>query len=43
MAFAKYKDLTKKKEFDKVLMDKAFQIASNQKYNGYERVLWFFL
>ena len=36
MAYGKYKDLTKRKESDKVLRYKAFKIANNPKYNGYE-------
>ena len=36
MAYGKYKDLTKRKESDKVLRYKAFKIANNAKYNGYE-------
>ena len=39
MAYGKYKDLAKRTESDKVLKDKAFKIASNTKYNGYEREL----
>ena len=39
MAYGKYKDLEKRKQSDKVLKDKAFAIASNLKYNGYQRGL----
>ena len=39
MAYGKYKDLTKRTQSDKVLRDKAFEIASNWKYDGYERGL----
>ena len=39
MAYSKYKDLTKRTQSDKVLRDKAFEIASNRKYDGYERGL----
>ena len=39
MACGKYKVLTERTESDKVLRDKAFKIASNSKYNGYERGL----
>ena len=39
MAYGKYKDLTKRTESDNVLIDKAFKIASNRKYDGYERGL----
>ena len=37
MAYGKTKDLTKRTQSDKVLRDKAFEIASNPKYNGYQR------
>ena len=39
MTYDKYKDLTKRTQPDKVLRDKAFEIASNPKYNGYQRGL----
>ena len=39
MAYGKYKDLNKRKESDKVLRDKAFKIASDPKYDRYERGL----
>ena len=39
MAYGKYKDLTKRTESDKFLRDKAFKIASNPEYDGYERRL----
>ena len=39
MAYGKYKDLTKRTQSDKVLRDKAFEIASNAKYDGYQRGL----
>ena len=39
MAYGKYKDFTKRTESDKFLSEKAFKIASNQKYDGYERGL----
>ena len=39
MAYGKYKDLTKRTESDKALRDKAFEIACNPKYDGYERTL----
>ena len=34
MSSGKYKDLTKRTQSDKVLKTKAFEIASNQKYEG---------
>ena len=39
MAYGKYKDLAKRTQSDKVLKDKAFEIASNPKYDGYQRGL----
>ena len=39
MAYVKSKDLVKRTQSDKVLRDKAFKIASNPKYDGYQRGL----
>ena len=39
MAYGDFKDLPKRIEADKVLRDKAFKIASDQKYDGYRRGL----
>ena len=39
MAYGKSKDLTKRTQSDKVLKDKAFKIASDPKYDGYQREL----
>ena len=39
MAYGKSKDLVKRTQLDKVLKDKAFKIASNPKYDGYQRGL----
>ena len=39
MAYNKYKDLEKRTQSDVVLKNKAFKIASDPKYNGYEREL----
>ena len=39
MAYGKYKDLEKITQSDKVLKDKAFEIANNPKYDGYQRGL----
>ena len=39
MAYGKSKDLARRTELDKVLRDKAFQIASDPKYDGYQRGL----
>ena len=37
MAYGKSKDLAKRTQLDNVLRDKAFEIASNLKYDGYQR------
>ena len=39
MAHGDFKDLAKRTAADKVLRDKAFKIASDQKYDGYQRGL----
>ena len=39
MAYEKSKDLVKRTQSHKVLKDKAFKIASNPKYDGYQRGL----
>ena len=39
MAYGNFKDLPKRTAADKVLRDKAFKIASDQKYDGYQRGL----
>ena len=39
MVYGKSKDLAKRTQSDKVLRDKAFKIASNPKYDGYQREL----
>ena len=39
MAYGDFKDLTRKTASDKVLRDKAFNIAKNPKYDGYQRGL----
>ena len=39
MASGKYKDLAKRTDPDKVLRAEAFKIASNPKYDGYQRGL----
>ena len=39
MAYAEFKDLTKRTESKKVLRDKSFEIASNPKYDEYDRGL----
>ena len=39
MAYGKSKDLVKRTQSDKVLRDKAFKIASDPKYDGYQRRL----
>ena len=39
VAYGKSKDLVKRTQSDKVLRDKAFKIASDPKYDGYQRGL----
>ena len=39
MAYGDFKDLKRRKQSNKVLKDKAFEIASNPKYDGYQRGL----
>ena len=39
MSYGKSKDLAKRTQSDKVLRDKAFKIASDPKYDGYQRGL----
>ena len=39
MAYGDFKDLAKRTAADKVLGDKAFKIASDQKYDGHQRGL----
>ena len=36
MAYIKYKDLEKRTQSDKILKGKAFAIANNPKYDGYQ-------
>ena len=37
MAYGDFKDLKRGRASDKVLMDKAFNVAKNRKYDGYQR------
>ena len=37
MAYGNFKDLTRRTASDKILHDKAFNIAKNPKYDGYQR------
>ena len=39
MAYGDFKDLARRTASDKVLRDKAFNIAKNSKYDGYQRRL----
>ena len=39
MAYGDFKDLARRTASDKVLRDKAFNIAKNSKYDGYQRWL----
>ena len=36
MAYGDFKDLKRRTQSNKVLQDKAFEIASNPKYDGYQ-------
>ena len=36
MAYSKFEDLAERIQSDKVIRDKAFEIASNPKYDGYQ-------
>ena len=37
MAYGDFKDLTRRTASDKILRDKVFNIAKNQKYDGNQR------
>ena len=39
MAYGNFKDLARRTASDKILLDKAFNIAKNLKYNRYQREL----
>ena len=39
MAYGDFKDLARRTASDKILRDKAFDIAKNPKYDGYQRGL----
>ena len=39
MAYGDFKDLKRRKASDKILRDKAFNIAKNPKHDGYQRGL----
>ena len=39
MAYGDFKDLKRRTASDKILRDKAFNIAKNPKYDGYQREL----
>ena len=41
-AYGNFKDLTRRTASDKVLRDKAFNIAKNPKYDGYQRGLRYY-
>ena len=41
MVYGDFKDLARRTASDKVLRDKAFNIAKNPKYDGYQRELAF--
>ena len=39
MAYGDFTNLTRRRDSDKILHDKAFNIAKNPKYGGYQRGL----
>ena len=39
MAYGDFKDLTRRTTSDKILRDKAFNVAKNPKYDGYQKGL----
>ena len=39
MAYGDFEDLARRKASDKILRDKAFNIAKNSNYDGYQRAL----
>ena len=39
MAYGKSKDLAKRTQSDRILIDKVFKISSDSKYDGYQRGL----
>ena len=39
MAYGDFKDLTRRTASDKILRDKAFNVAKNPKYDGYQKGL----
>ena len=39
MAYGDFKDLTRRAAYDKILCDKAFNIAKSSKYDGYQHGL----
>ena len=41
MAYQDFKDLARRTASDKVLRDKAFNIAKNSKYDGYQRACFY--
>ena len=41
MAYGDFKDLARRTASDKVLRDKAFNIAKNPKYDGYQRACFY--
>ena len=42
MAYEDFKDLARRRASDKVLRDKAFNLARSPKYDGYQRRLDFY-
>ena len=43
MIYRDFKNLTRRTASDKILSDKAFNIAKNPKYDGYQRGLTWFI
>ena len=39
MAYGDFKDLTRRTAYDKILLDKAFNINKTSKYDGYQKGL----
>ena len=39
MVYGDFKDLTRRTVYDKILRDKAFNVAKNPKYDGYQKGL----
>ena len=42
MTYGHFKDLERRTQSDKVLRDKVFKVASNPKYDGYQKRISFY-